>query len=83
MMQAIVHDKYGSFDTLGLRDIDKPVAQDQEVLIRVHAAGLHVGDCFGVRGAPFGMRLVSGLLKPKHGIPGFDLAGHVEAVAAR
>lgn len=82
-MTAIVHDKYGSFDLLGLRNICKPVLQDHEVLVRVHAAGLHVGDCFGVRGAPFVMRLVSGLLRPKHGVPGFDLAGRVEAVGDR
>ena len=55
-MRAIVHDKYGSFDVLDVRDIDKPVVKDDEVLVRVHAAGLHVGDCFGVRGAPFAMR---------------------------
>ena len=79
-MRAIVQDEYGSLDVLRLRDIDKPVAKDHEVLIRVHAAGLHVGDCFSVRGAPFAMRLVTGLLRPKYGVPGFDVAGHVEAV---
>jgi NADPH:quinone reductase-like Zn-dependent oxidoreductase len=82
-MRAIVHDQYGSFDLLGLRNMHKPVVKDHEVLVRVHAAALHVGDCFGVKGAPFGMRLVSGLLKPKHGIPGFDLAGRIEAVGGR
>lgn len=81
-MRAMVHDKYGSFEVLGVRDIDKPVVRENEVLVRVHAAGLHVGDCFGVRGAPFAMRLVSGLIRPKHGIPGFDVAGQVEAVGA-
>jgi NADPH:quinone reductase-like Zn-dependent oxidoreductase len=79
-MSAIVHDKYGSFDVLSVRDINKPVVKSDEVLVRVRAAGLHVGDCFGVRGAPFAMRLVTGLLKPKHGVPGFDVAGQVEAV---
>ncbi len=79
-MKAIVHDKYGAFDLLGLRDIDKPVVNDDEVLVRVHAAGLHAGDCFSVRGAPFPIRMVTGLLKPKSGIPGFDVAGKVEAV---
>jgi NADPH:quinone reductase-like Zn-dependent oxidoreductase len=48
----------------------------------MRAAGLHVGDCFAVRGSPFVMRLATGLLKPKHGIPGFDGAGEVEAVGA-
>jgi len=50
------------------------------VLVRVHAAALHIGDCFAVRGAPFGMRIVTGLLRPKYGVPGFDMAGTVESV---
>lgn len=82
-MKAIAHDAYGAFDVLSLRDVDKPVVKDSEVLVRVHAAGLHIGDCFGVRGAPFVMRLATGLFKPKPGIPGFDLAGRVEAVGSR
>jgi NADPH:quinone reductase-like Zn-dependent oxidoreductase len=79
-MKAITYDKYGSFDVLVFRDIDMPVIKDHEVLVRVQAAGLHVGDCFSVRGAPFAVRMVTGLLKPKYGVPGFDLAGQVEAV---
>jgi NADPH:quinone reductase-like Zn-dependent oxidoreductase len=79
-MKAILQDKYGSPDLLELRDIDKPVVSDDEVLVRVHAAGLHVGDCFAVRGAPFAIRMVTGLFKPKYGVPGFDVAGQVEAV---
>ncbi len=79
-MKAIVQDEYGPpDDVLELQDVDKPVVKDDEVLVRVHAAGLHVGDCFGVRGAPFAMRFSTGLLKPKHG-PGYDMAGQVEAV---
>ena len=79
-MKAVVYSRYGPLDVLGVRDIDKPVVNDDEVLVRVHAAGLHIGDCFSVRGAPFAMRMVTGLLKPKHGVPGFDLAGQVESV---
>lgn len=79
-MRAMVHDAYGSPELLELRDIDQPAIDDNEVLVRVHAAGLHVGDCFAVRGAPFAMRIVTGLLRPKYGVPGFDLAGQVEAV---
>ena len=79
-MRAIVHDRYGSPDDLQVRDVDKPVVTDDEVLVRVQAAGLHVGDCFGVRGVPLPMRVVTGLLKPKYGVPGFDVAGTVEAV---
>jgi hypothetical protein len=51
-MKAIFQAKYGSPDELEVMDIDKPVAGDNEVLVRVQAAGLHVGDCFGVRGKP-------------------------------
>ncbi len=79
-MRAMVHDAYGSPELLELRDIDPPAIDEDGVLVRVRAAGLQVGDCFGVRGAPFAMRLVSGLLRPRYGVPGFDLAGQVEAV---
>ena len=82
-MRAIVHDRYGSPDGLEVRDVDKPVVNDDQVLVRVQAAGLHVGDCFGVRGVPLLMRVVTGLLKPKYGVPGFDVAGTVEAVGIK
>ena len=82
-MKAMVHDRYGPPDLLTLRDIDRPSVGDTEVLIRVRAAGLHIGDCFGVRGSPFPMRLVTGLRRPTHGIPGFDVAGQVEAVGRK
>ena len=82
-MRAIVHDRYGSPDDLQVRDVDRPVVTDDEVLLRVHAAGLHVGDCFGVRGVPLLMRVVTGLLKPRYGVPGFDVAGRVEAVGIK
>lgn len=79
-MRAVVYDEYGSFDVLSLRDIPKPSHADDQVLVRVRAAGLHAGDCFCVRGRPFPVRFVTGLIKPKYGVPGFDLAGTIEAV---
>jgi len=79
-MKAVIHYDYGSLDELQIESIERPVIKDTEVSVRVHAAGLHVADCFGVKGSPFPMRLVSGLLKPKYGVPGFDLAGEVHAV---
>lgn len=79
-MKAIFQHKYGSPDDLQLTDVDKPVVTDNEVLVRVHAAGLLVGDCFGVRGTPLLMRMATGIFKPKYGVPGFDVAGQVEAV---
>jgi NADPH:quinone reductase-like Zn-dependent oxidoreductase len=56
------------------------VVGDDDVLVRVHAAAIHAGDYFVMKGEPFAARLASGLLKPKYGVPGYDLAGHVEAV---
>ena len=43
-MQAIVQDKYGSVEVLEARDIEKPQMGDKEVLVRVQAASIHVGD---------------------------------------
>ena len=79
-MKAIVQDRYGSPDVLQLRDIDKPVVKDDEVLVRVHAAAVNIGDWHLLRGLPYIMRMVVGLLRPKREIPGLDLAGRVEAV---
>jgi NADPH:quinone reductase-like Zn-dependent oxidoreductase len=79
-VKAVVQDRYGPMEVLEVRDIETPAIGDHEVLVRVRAAGLHVGDCFVVRGSPFPVRLMSGLLRPKYGVPGFDVAGHVEAV---
>ena len=80
-MRAIVQDKYGSPDgVLELKDIDQPVVGDDDVLVRVHAAGVNIGDSHMVAGAPYIMRLVFTLLKPKNAVPGTDVAGKVEAV---
>ena len=77
-MKAIVQSNYGSPDVLELRDIDTPVVKDDEVLVRVHAAAVNIGDWHLLRGVPYAMRLVSGLLKPKREIPGLDVVGEVE-----
>ncbi|XRQ09035.1 NAD(P)-dependent alcohol dehydrogenase [Actinomadura welshii] len=79
-MKAIINDRYGPPGDLRLRDIDRPEPSAGEVLVRVHAAALHVGDCFKVRGVPFLVRAASGLRRPRYGVPGEDLAGLVEAV---
>src|SRR5919109_350831 len=79
-MKAIIQDRYGSPDTLEFREIATPAIGDDEVLIRTRAAGLHIGDAFAVRGSPFPVRLMTGLRRPKYGVPGFDVAGTVEAV---
>src|SRR5436190_23506250 len=79
-MKAIVQDKYGSPDVLELREVDKPVVKDDQVLVRVRAAAVNIADWHLLRGMPYVMRLVSGLRKPKREIPGMDIAGQVEAV---
>jgi NADPH:quinone reductase-like Zn-dependent oxidoreductase len=81
-MQAIVHDRYGSPDTLRVRELATPGIGDDEVLIRARAAGLHPGDLFAVLGSPFLVRLATGLRRPKHGVPGLDVAGTVEVVGS-
>ncbi len=80
-MKAIVQEAYGSTDdVLELREIDKPVVKDDDVMLRVHAVALHAGDALMLRGVPYLMRPAIGLLKPKNRVPGTDVAGHVEAV---
>jgi NADPH:quinone reductase-like Zn-dependent oxidoreductase len=80
MMKAIVQDKYGSPDVLELKDIDKPVAKDDEVLVRVHAASVSIANWHLLRGIPYIMRIGTGPLKPRQEVPGVDVAGQVEAV---
>src|SRR5664280_2387712 len=79
-MQAIVQVRYGSADVLERRDIDRPEIGDGEVLVRVRAASVHVGDVIVMAGSPYLMRMATGLRKPKNRVPGTDIAGTVEAV---
>jgi NADPH:quinone reductase-like Zn-dependent oxidoreductase len=84
-MKAIVQDTYGSTDVLELREIDQPVPTDDEVLVRVHAAGLHRGDWHVMTGLPYLIRMVVptlGLRRPKVPVRGMDVAGRVEAVGS-
>jgi NADPH:quinone reductase-like Zn-dependent oxidoreductase len=79
-MKAIVRDLYGSPDVLELREIDKPVAKDQAVLVRVRAASLNADDLEYLYGkSPF-TRVATGLRKPRIRGLGVDVAGQVEAV---
>ena len=79
-MKAIVHTQYGSPDVLQLKEVAKPTPKDDEVLIKVYAAGANAGDWHLLRAQPFLMRFTSGLLKPKHQILGAAFAGRVETV---
>jgi NADPH:quinone reductase-like Zn-dependent oxidoreductase len=79
-MKAIVQDQYGSADVLKLEDIEKPAVGKGQVILRVGAASVFIGDWHMMTGTPYAIRLVSGLRAPKQRIPGQDLAGTVEAV---
>jgi NADPH:quinone reductase-like Zn-dependent oxidoreductase len=76
-----VRDRYGSPDrVVEVREIDKPVPSDDEVLVRIAAAGLNVADWYGVTGRPWVGRPSTGLRKPKEARLGVDYAGTVGAV---
>jgi NADPH:quinone reductase-like Zn-dependent oxidoreductase len=80
-MRAAVRDRYGSPErVVEVREIDKPVPSDDEVLVRVAAAGLNVADWYGVTGRPYVGRPSMGLRRPKEERLGVDYAGTVEAV---
>jgi NADPH:quinone reductase-like Zn-dependent oxidoreductase len=79
-MQAIVRSTYGSPDALELEEVDRPVASDDEVLIRVVAAGMNMADVDYLRGQPHLARVGTGLRRPRNSGLGLDVAGHVEAV---
>jgi NADPH:quinone reductase-like Zn-dependent oxidoreductase len=79
-MKAIVYHNYGSPDVLKLEEVQKPVPQDYQVLVKVHASSVAAGTWHLLRATPFLIRFMSGLLKPKHKILGADVAGQVEAV---
>lgn len=79
-MKAIVFTKYGAPDVLELKDVERPIPKDDEVLIRVHAASLNDWDLGALEGTSFVNRLIFGLLNPKIQILGSDVAGRIEAV---
>jgi NADPH:quinone reductase-like Zn-dependent oxidoreductase len=80
-MKAIFQERYGSPDDLELRELDKPVVGDDEVLVRVRAASVHPDVWHVVSGRPYVLRLMgAGFSRPKNPIPGTDMAGIVESV---
>jgi NADPH:quinone reductase-like Zn-dependent oxidoreductase len=82
-MRAIVQDGYGSVDVLRSAEIDRPDIAANEVLVRVHAAGLDRGTWHLMAGKPYLMRIMGfGFRRPKNPVPGLDVAGTVVAIGA-
>ena len=82
-MKAIVINAYGSPDVLELKEVDKPEVLENDVLVRVQAAGINAGDYFSMRGNPWLARFSVGFPKPNNYILGWDVAGQVEAIGEK
>jgi NADPH:quinone reductase-like Zn-dependent oxidoreductase len=82
MMKAVIYEKYGAPDVLKLKEIDTPIAGDNEVLIKVHAASVNSWDWDRLTGKPYLYQLISGIGKPKLKILGADVAEKVEAIGS-
>lgn len=81
-MKAIVSERYGSPDVLELREVEKPTPDENQVLIKVHAASVNAYDWHMLTADIFLVRLGAGLFKPKNTRRGADIAGRVEAVGS-
>ena len=79
-MRAIVYAEYGPPEVLRFAEVATPTPKDGEVLVRIHAASVNPLDWHFLRGAPYLVRAMTGVRKPKDGRLGVDLAGQVEAV---
>ena len=81
-MRAVVHHTYGPPEVQRIEDVAQPVPDDDQVLVRVHAATVSRSDCGFRSGTPFITRFFTGLRRPKRPILGMEFAGVVEDVGA-
>ena len=77
-MKAIVYTRHGSPENLQLKEVDRPLLKENQLLIKVHAASLNALDSHLMNGMP----LIDWLFRPTPKIPGVDLAGTVEAIGS-
>src|ERR1041385_1946021 len=79
-MKAAVYTNYGTPDVVRIAEVDKPVPNDNQVLIKVRAASVNPLDWRLMKGEPRAMRIMPRLFKMPVGRPGVDVAGEVAAV---
>lgn len=79
-MKAIIYTNYGPPEILQLKEVEKPIPEENEVLVKVYATSLNWLDWHFLTGTPYLTRIMAGFLKPKNNILGIDLAGQVEKV---
>jgi len=79
-VKAAVYSRYGPPDVVQIKEVEKPVPKDNEVLIKVHAASVNPLDWHFMRGTPYFVRIPAGLRKPKDTRLGVDVAGQIEEV---
>ena len=79
-MRAVVYDRYGAPDVLKVEELARPVAEENEVLIRVEATTVNRTDCGFRQAKPFIVRFFSGLVRPKRRILGSELRTLAQAV---
>jgi NADPH:quinone reductase-like Zn-dependent oxidoreductase len=82
-MKAMVYEKFGGPEVLELRDVDKPVPAEDEVVVKVHAAAVNPFDWHMLTGMPYLARIETGFRKPKTGRLGVDFAGVVDSVGEK
>ncbi len=81
-MKAMAFPRYGPPEVMAMADIEKPVPQENELLIRVHASTVTTAEIASLTGSPFIARLATGLFKPKQKVLGVEVSGEIEAVGA-